>query len=114
MLAAPDSRVVRAIADQSLDIHKIALAQIRLRCDVKLCVVDTSDHVDGNGIGTFQNLEVMLLGEIRSLKADLLGPMPRFIVLWQHISGKYADQMIDPPVALPVKPDGFQHMMIPT
>ena len=47
----------------------------------------------------------MFLGKIRSLEADLLGTVPSLIVLWQHISGKYADQMINPPVALPIKPD---------
>jgi hypothetical protein len=47
----------------------------------------------------------MLLSKIWPLKTNLLGMVPWLIMLWQHVSGKYADQMIDLPVLLPLKPD---------
>jgi hypothetical protein len=34
---------VQTIADQPLDVYKIASAQIRLRVDAKLCVIDRSN-----------------------------------------------------------------------
>jgi hypothetical protein len=47
----------------------------------------------------------MLLGKIWSLETKFLGTVPWLIVLWQHVSGKYADQMIDPAIPLSLKPD---------
>jgi hypothetical protein len=102
VLAEPNPWEVRAIAP----------VQIRLRGHTKLCVIDTCDRVKRDGLSACRNHASMLLGEIRSLKTNLLGPMPEFIVLRQHVPGKYADQVIYPPVALPLKPDGFQYMMI--
>jgi hypothetical protein len=48
---------------------------------------------------------MMLLGKIWSLETKLLGMVPWLIVLRQHVSGEYADQMIDPPILLSLKPD---------
>ena len=105
---------VQTIADQPLDVYKIASSQIRLQVDVKLCVIDRSNQFQGNHPGTCQNSMMMPLGKIWSLETKLLGMVPWLIVLWQHVLGKYADQMIDLPILLCLKPDWFKNMMIST
>ena len=72
---------VQAITDHLLDIHQITSVQIRLWQNTKLCVTDRSDWFNQNGFSICQNCMVMLLGKIWSLKTNLLGNVPRLIVL---------------------------------
>jgi hypothetical protein len=47
----------------------------------------------------------MLLGKTWSLETKFLSMVPWPIVLWQHVLGKYADQMINLAIPLSLKPD---------
>ena len=74
---------------------------------MKHIVAKGGDGIAGNGPSAFDNRRFVCLSEIGAFKANLLALVPMHIVPWQHLSGKNNNQMIDPAIALPIKPAGL-------
>jgi len=112
VLAEPDPWEVGAIANCCLGINNIFPAHICLRCNMKPIAVNGDDGITGNGPGICHDGAVVPFFKIFPIKALFLGTLPRFIMVRQHLLCQNIDQMINLPISLPIKPVGFQYVMI--
>jgi len=112
VLAELDPWEVRAIANCCLGINDIFLAYVCLRCNMKLIAVNEDDGITRNGLGICHDSAAVPFFKIFPIKALFLGMLLRFIMVQQHLLCQNIDQMINPPILLPIKLVGFQYVMI--
>ncbi len=79
---------------------------------MKLIAVNKDDGITGNGLGICHDSAVVPFFKIFLIKALFLGTLLRFIMVQQHLLCQNIDQMINLPISLPIKPVGFQYVMI--
>jgi len=82
VLAEPDPREVRAIANCCPGINDIFPARVCLRCDMKPIAVNGDDGITRNGPGICHDSAAVPFFKIFPIKALFLGMLPRFIMVW--------------------------------
>jgi len=112
VLAELDPWEVRAIANCCLGINDIFLARVCLRCNMKPITVNGDDGITGNRPGICHDSAAVPFFKIFPIKALFLGALPRFIMVRQHLLCQNIDQIINLLISLPIKPVGFQYVMI--
>ena len=80
VLAKVDPGEVNTVTRESIQINGVIFSQLRLQCNMKLCVIKLLNWITGNCLGTSQNLPALLAYEIRALQSNGLSCMLSLII----------------------------------
>ena len=81
------------------------------RLDRELVITQVADRLDLKLQGARENFRMPLVSEIRAVKSQLLAIMTIFVT-GKHHHYKCVNEMIHMAIMFPLKPLGFQHMVI--